>query len=132
VSKSCVVFSPSGSIIAGGGQDHIVRTFKYPSFGRLNQFKHHQNLIQTISFNCDSSLMAIACKETFCSIWHVDHSKMWTLSFQDLEIRGCAFSVREPHFMYAWLNEKGHGSRLLLWDVISGKILKSVWRSCSL
>jgi WD40 repeat protein len=135
----CLAFSPDGALLASGNGwfdlnvsdvRYEVKLWDVRTGKELHTFKDHTDAIMAAEFSKDGKLLASAAKDRTVRIWdvksrkerHVLRHSGWvrSVSFSpDGKILACGTS--------APLDEKGRlRGEIRLWDVESGKVLRSL------
>jgi WD40 repeat protein/serine/threonine protein kinase len=71
-SVDCLAFSPDGSRLVSGHDDHALRTWELPTGRLLNLIKGHTNIINCVAFSPDGRIIASGSRDRTVKLWDAE------------------------------------------------------------
>ena len=119
---SAVAFSPDGSLIVSGSEDHRVRLWQ-PETGRLiRRLEGHSSAVTAGAFSLDGSTIASASNDRTVRLWDVRSGQLLrTLQGHVYHVYAVAFDPQRR-----WLATASWDRTIQLWDVKSGELVRKL------
>jgi WD40 repeat protein len=107
-----VAYSPSGSLIATGSEDHSIYLWDAHTGKQIRTLKGHRNTIEAIKFSHDGKWLASGSWDKTARIWDVETGNpIKTIDAHKDHVHDIAFSPDDTRFV------TGGGNReLIIWD----------------
>ncbi len=117
---SAVAFSPDGTLVLTGASDHNLMLWNASTGNELRVFKGHTDAITTVTFSPDGRFALSAGYDKTLRLWDIQHeTEIRTFSGHSTVITSVVFSPDGKHAL------SGSSIDMKLWDVASGKLLRS-------
>jgi WD40 repeat protein len=117
-----VALSPTGKLLASGGDDKTLRLWDLTSGKEIRALGSHAQRIRCVCFSRDGKLAASASDDGTVRIWNVAAGKeLHQLAAHSQPVTTLAFSPDGKVLVSG-----GRNRRLCLWDVATGKVVRQV------
>ncbi|MGO8673973.1 MAG: caspase family protein [Capsulimonadaceae bacterium] len=123
----CVAISPDASLIAGGGDDGVVRTWDVDDCGIDRTMQGHAMPLRALAFSPDGAKLADACDDGVAHIWNVASGKdLGQLEMNNIEgIDSVAWSPDGKQIALGGVGGISNTTESLqLWDVTTEKVVR--------
>ncbi len=120
-----VAFSPDGTLLATGSEDHSVRLWRISDGTPVRTFNGHGAEVYAVSFTADGSRIVSAGADRTIKVWKViDGSNPITLSGHTLAVNGISLS---PDRKYIASGSADHTARIWGYTAPMSDVSDSLW-----
>lgn len=119
---SAVAFSPDGSLIVTGAEDHIVRVWQRETARLVRRLDGHGSAVTAVAFSPDGAIIASASNDRTARLWDARSGQLLrTLQGHVYHVYALAFDPRGR-----WLATASWDQTIQLWDLKSGEMVKKL------
>ena len=114
-----VVFSPDGTRIASGSDDHTIHLWDVVSGVHLKTLEGHSNLVLSVVFSPDGTRIASGSGDHTIRLWDAaSGTPLKILELHSSNVELVVFSPDGKHIL-----SHSHDSNIRLWDAVSGDFI---------
>ena len=117
-----VAFSPSGAMLASGGDDHTVKLWAPRSGKLLRTLQGHSNYVESVAFAPDGKTLVSGSYDQTIKLWNAQSGELiQTLTGHTDSVRSLAFSTDGDTLASGSWDRK-----IKLWNAQSGELLRTL------
>ena len=119
---NAIAFSPDGSLIASGSEDHEVRLWQVATGRLIRRLEGHSSAVTAVAFSPDGNTIDSASNDRTVRLWDARSGRpLRTLQGHVYHVYAIAFDPRR-----GWLATASWDRTIQLWDVTTGDLVKKL------